>query len=115
MRVQARLRASSLLGPPVDPDEAEKFSLTRAYRKLAAGGGGGGGVDISDGGGGGGGGGGGANPATPAATMAELKRLQKLLVSQLQNEYFCDDVEPPAEAFGWDDEKLKEYFENGGA
>ena len=50
-----------------------------------------------------------------SARRAELKRLQKLLVTQLQNEYFCDDVEPPAEAFGWDDEKLKEYFENGGA
>ena len=46
--------------------------------------------------------------------MAELKRLQALLVSQLQGEYFCDDVEPPPLAFGWSEEKLREYFENGG-
>jgi acyl-coenzyme A thioesterase PaaI-like protein len=108
------------LGPPVDPQDAEKFSLTRNIRR--AGGGGGRGVDISDGGGGGGGGGGaggggggGLNPSTPAETMSELKRLQKLLVTQLQNEYYCDDLEPPPEAFGWDDQKLTDYFENGGA
>jgi hypothetical protein len=70
-------------------------------------------------GGGGGGGGGAAAPVPlgdgPAATIAELQRLQKLLVKQLQDEYFCDDVTPPSEAFGWEESKLRDYFESGGA
>ena len=57
----------------------------------------------------------GSGPSTPAETAAELKRLQRLLVSQLQAEYYCDDVEPPEEAFGWDEAKLNAYFESGGA
>ena len=73
--------------------------------KKGGGGGGGGAVDVSDGGGGGG---------SASETMAELKRLQKKLVAMMQNEYFCDDVEPPTEAFGWDEAKLRDYFENGG-
>lgn len=120
-RMGIGVNPGSVLGPPIDQEDAEKFSLTRVYRR----GGGGDGaaaatdqVDISDntrGGCGGSGGGGGLNPSTPAETVAELQRLQKLLVTQLQNEFFCDDIEPPPEAYGWSEEKLKEYFENGGA
>ena len=66
----------------------------------------------------GGGGGAAAAPAKTttdaASTAAELLRLQRLLVKQLQDEYFCDDVEPPAIAFGWSESKLREYFESGG-
>ena len=95
------------LGAPVPSDEAEKYSLQRVYRRAASGGGG---VDISDSGGTSG-----ALPATAAETVAQLKKLQAHLVSQYQNEYFCDDLVPPSEAFGWSEDKLKDYFENGGA
>ena len=103
-----------VIGVPVAKEEAERFSLARTYRR---GGGGSGDGGCGDGGGGGGGGGSGGNalPATAAETVVELQRLQKHLVTQLQNEYFCDDVEPPAEAFGWTEEKLKDFFESGGA
>ena len=53
-------------------------------------------------------------PSDTGTAVKELKRLQQHLVSLLQNEYFCDDVEPPAEAFGWSEAALREYFENGG-
>ena len=90
---------------PICPAEiANERSLFTVYKK-GGGGGGGGAVDVSDGGGGGG---------SASETMAELKRLQKKLVAMMQNEYFCDDVEPPTEAFGWDEAKLRDYFENGG-
>lgn len=46
--------------------------------------------------------------------IAELQKLQRKVVGMLQDEYFCDDVEPPPEAFGWGAERLKQYFENGG-
>ena len=86
--------------PEVSLEQADTRSLTRVYTR---------------GGGGGDGGGGGGTPAGVEATLAELKRLQRLLVTQLQNEYFCDDVEPPSDAFGWAESKLRDYFENGGA
>ena len=54
-------------------------------------------------------------PTNTADTLKALKQLQEHLVSQLQTEYFCDDVEPPEEAFGWSAKKLTEYFANGGA
>ena len=95
------------LGPPVEPGLADKYSLTRVYTSM----GGGRPIDVSDGGGGGGGG---ALPTSAAETVAQLKRLQALLVTQLQGEYFCDDVEPPVEAFGWAEAKLRDYFESGG-
>jgi hypothetical protein len=75
---------------------------------------GGGGGSSGSGGGSSGSGGGGPLPADAASTMAELQRLQAHLVALLQNEYFCDDLEPPAAAFGWGDQKLREYFESGG-
>ena len=91
-------RAPPAKFPPVDDASTNRYSLARVY--------------ASDGGG--------AHSAPTAArgsiaeTVAELQRLQQLLVSQLQSEYFCDDVEPPAEAFGWAEGRLREYFENGG-
>ena len=47
-------------------------------------------------------------------TLADLKALQAKLVTLLQSEYFCDDVEPPATAFGWEEQRLRDFFENGG-
>lgn len=104
--------------PTVQPKDAAKFSMARVS-STAAGGGGGSGE-----------GGDSLPPAPPAATaaapasgsapatvketVAELQRLQKLLVTQLQNEFFCDDIEPPEIAYGWGEQKLRDYFENGG-
>ena len=89
--------------PEVSDALADERSLTRVYAKAANGGGSAApAVDVSDGG-------------TIAGTLAQLKALQTKLVVMMQGEYFCDDVEPPAEAFGWDEAKLRDYFENGGA
>ena len=88
--------------PPCDPQVTKERSLNRVYQGSL----GNGAVDVSDGGG--------APAGEIGETMAELKRLQKLLVAQLQAEFFCDDVEPPPAAFGWDEGKLRDYFENGG-
>ena len=106
--------------PPLDKATADMRSLTRMY----AGGGGGGNGGTGAGAATaaprpppppGGGGGAQAKATTNAAsTAAELLRLQRLLVRQLQEEYFCDDVEPPELAFGWSESKLRDYFENGG-
>ena len=57
---------------------------------------------------------GGKLPGDTASTLKELKKLQLHLVTLMQNEYYCDDVEPPHEAFGWSDQQLRDYFENGG-
>ena len=65
-------------------------------------------VDVGDAGGGGSGGG------SVDETIAQLQSLQKKLVGMMQAEYFCDDLEPPAAAFGWQAERLRDYFENGG-
>ena len=88
--------------PPCDPQVTKERSLNRVYQGSL----GNGAVDVSDGGG--------APAGEIGETMAELKRLQKLLVAQLQAEFFCDDLEPPPAAFGWDEGKLRDYFENGG-
>ena len=32
----------------------------------------------------------------------------------LQEEYFCDDVEPPPHALGWSEAELRSFFESGG-
>ena len=45
---------------------------------------------------------------------AKVKAAQQELVAALQAEYFTDDVEPPAEAFGWSEDRLREFFESGG-
>jgi hypothetical protein len=66
---------------------------------------------------------GGASAAPTAATaggggiketVEEMRALQRRLVTLMQNEYFCDDIEPPTEAFGWEEARLRDYFENGG-
>lgn len=119
---------------------AQQYSLQRVYadRKSGGGGGGAGGVCGSGTGGGGTGSssttgavvdvsmgdpdaaakattsasGGGENVA---ATLRQMQALQQRLVTLLQGEYFCDDVEAPPEAFGWSEQRLRDYFENGGA
>jgi isoamyl acetate esterase len=45
---------------------------------------------------------------------AELTSLQQKLVKALQDEYFCDDVSPPPEAFGWSETALRDFMESGG-
>ena len=45
---------------------------------------------------------------------AELSALQRKLVEALQAEYFTDDLELPKEAFGWDESRLRDFFEAGG-
>ena len=71
--------------------------------RAAAGGGGGGGSGAGGGGGG------------VEETLKQIQALQASLVAQLQGEYFCDDVEPPPGALGWEAGRLREYFEAGGA
>ena len=36
------------------------------------------------------------------------------LVSRLQEESFCDDIEPPSEAVAWSEDELQRFFEHGG-
>lgn len=36
-------------------------------------------------------------------------------VAALQAETFCDDVVPPSEAFGWNADRLRDFFEGGGS
>ena len=50
-----------------------------------------------------------------AELVETLKATQKQLVKALQDEYFCDDVEPPPEAFGWGEQALRDYMESGGS
>ena len=49
-----------------------------------------------------------------AALIERLRACQRELVDELRSEYYCDDVEPPPEAFGWSEQKLRDYFECGG-
>lgn len=46
--------------------------------------------------------------------LAEARAVQAKLVKALQDEFYCDDLEPPPSAFGWPEEALREYFESGG-
>lgn len=46
---------------------------------------------------------------------ASLATVQRQLVLALQAEYFCDDLELPAAAFGWEEAQLRAYFESGGS
>ena len=46
--------------------------------------------------------------------VSRLASLQADLVAALQQEYFCDDVEPPPVAFGWNEQQLRHFFETGG-
>ena len=50
-----------------------------------------------------------------SALSAQLRELQAELVGALQAEYFCDDLAPPADALGWSEQRLRDYFEVGGA
>mmetsp|Transcript_8762 Transcript_8762/g.17646 ORF Transcript_8762/g.17646 Transcript_8762/m.17646 type:complete len:317 (+) Transcript_8762:75-1025(+) len=49
-----------------------------------------------------------------SALAAQLHALQAQLVGALQAEYFCDDLVPPPEAFGWEETRLRSFFESGG-
>eukprot|EP00965_Chrysotila_dentata_P117541 3883797-Pleurochrysis_carterae.AAC.1 len=49
-----------------------------------------------------------------AKKLREMQRLQSQLVAILQAEYFCDDLELPADAFGWSEGALRNFFESGG-
>ena len=51
---------------------------------------------------------------TVADLASELRSVQKRLVAALQAETFCEDLEPPARAWGWDAAQLVHYFESGG-
>mmetsp|Transcript_2453 Transcript_2453/g.8516 ORF Transcript_2453/g.8516 Transcript_2453/m.8516 type:complete len:425 (+) Transcript_2453:56-1330(+) len=86
----------------LSPAECLEGSCSLQARAAAGGGGGGG-----NGAGGGGGG--------VEETLKQIQALQASLVAQLQGEYFCDDVEPPPGALGWEAGRLREYFEAGGA
>ena len=57
-----------------------------------------------------------ARPWMPdvSSLTAQLKELQATLVRALQEEYYCDDLEPPDAAFGWSEDRLREFFESGG-
>ena len=48
------------------------------------------------------------------STYEKLQSLQKQLIDELCDEYHCDDISPPPECFGWDEERLRGYFESGG-
>jgi acyl-coenzyme A thioesterase PaaI-like protein len=39
---------------------------------------------------------------------------QAALVDALQQDYFCDDLQPPSFAFGWSAEDFKQFYESGG-
>jgi len=51
----------------------------------------------------------------PPLLQASAAPPQAQLVKQMQDEYFCDDVLPPQEAFGWGEPRLRDFFESGGA
>ena len=46
--------------------------------------------------------------------MATLAEAQRAVVAALGAEYYCDDLEPPPDAFGWGEQQLRDYFETGG-
>ena len=48
------------------------------------------------------------------AIVAELRSVQSRLVAALQAEFYCDDLDPPEECWGWAEGALREYFESGG-
>ena len=48
------------------------------------------------------------------ALVLELRSVQARLVAALQGEFFCDDVTPPEECWGWDEGTLRTFFESGG-
>lgn len=46
--------------------------------------------------------------------IATLASTQQALIEALQDEYYCDDLQPPAQAFGWDEGTLRSFMESGG-
>ena len=48
------------------------------------------------------------------ALLTRLRDVQAEVVASLQAEYFCEDLTPPAAAFGWDEQALRDFFERGG-
>jgi lysophospholipase L1-like esterase len=49
-----------------------------------------------------------------ADALLELAAAQRKLVALLQAEYYCDDLELPDSAFGWDEQRIRAYYEAGG-
>ena len=47
--------------------------------------------------------------------LARLRAAQRALIDEYRAEYFCDDLDVPASAFGWDEKDIREYFEAGGS
>ena len=47
--------------------------------------------------------------------LSQLSDLQQRLNKALQDEYYCDDLSLPPDAFGWDGARVRAYYhENGG-
>lgn len=55
-----------------------------------------------------------SNTSSLAELFAEANRVRHLIIKGLQEEYFCEDVEPPEAAFGWSEEQIREFMESGG-
>ena len=53
-------------------------------------------------------------PGSVAEALAGFKAAQSTLVRALQNEFYCDDLEPPANAFGWTPDQYYAFYESGG-
>ena len=53
-------------------------------------------------------------PALVSDLLSQLSDLQQRLNKALQDEYYCDDLSLPPEAFGWDGARMRAYYENGG-
>ena len=46
--------------------------------------------------------------------LSQLSDVQQRLNKALQDEYYCDDLSLPPDAFGWDAARIRAYYENGG-
>lgn len=49
------------------------------------------------------------------AAAAAFRKARAALVDALQQEYFCDDLDPPATAFGWDTSDFEAFYKSGGS
>jgi len=48
------------------------------------------------------------------AAITQYQQARAALVDALQLEYFCDDLEPPPAALGWDADALVTFYKSGG-
>ena len=51
-----------------------------------------------------------APTTTPHMALARLRAAQRALIDEYRAEYFCDDLDVPASAFGWDEKAIREYL-----